>query len=79
MAKASVYFELTDIDGKRGEAELKQQLDRLPGVISVSVNQNKNRVAVDFDTTGTSQTQIHKQLDNMGYSISSEQFEEHVM
>jgi len=79
LSKASVYFELENIDGKRDVAKLKQQIDTLPGVISVSVNQGRRSVAVDFDTTGVSQNQIRTQLDGLGFSICEEHFEEHIM
>ncbi len=79
MSKASMYFDLENLDGKRGAAKIKQQLDTLPGVISVSVNENRNRIAVDFDTTGTNQDQIRKKLDVLGFTISGERFENHIM
>lgn len=79
MAKASIYFDLENLDGLRGEAKVKQQLNKLPGVISVSVTNDRKRVAVDFDTTGVDQSLIRKQLDGMGLSISGERFEEHIM
>lgn len=79
MSKASMYFELENIDGKRDVAKLKQQIDTLPGVISVSVNQERKSVAVDFDTTGASQNQIRAQLDGLGFAICEEHFENHIM
>ncbi len=79
MSKASMYFELENLDGKHDAAKLKRQLDTLPGVISVSVNDDRKRVAVDFDTTGVNQKQIRQQLDGLGFTISGERFEEHVM
>jgi len=79
LSKASVYFELENIDGKSDVAKLKQQIDTLPGVISVSVNQGRRSVAVDFDTTGASQNQIRAQLDGLGFNICEEHFEEHIM
>ena len=79
MSKASMYFDLENLDGKRGAAKIKQQLDTLPGVISVSVNENRNRIAVDFDTTGTNQDQIRKKLDVLGFTISGERFENQIM
>jgi copper chaperone CopZ len=79
MAKASIYFDLENLDGKRGAAKVKRQLNTLPGVISVSINDNHKRVAVDFDTTGANQSQIRKQLDGLGLTICGEHFEEHIM
>lgn len=79
MSKASMYFDLEDVSGKRDTAKLKQQLDTLPGVISVSVNKIENRVAVDFDTTGTSQERIRKKVDDLGFTVTKERFENHIM
>lgn len=79
MSKASVYFDLDHLHGTRDAAEVKKQIDKIPGVISVSVNKNSDRVAVDFDTTGTSPNRIREQLGELGFGIVSEKFEEHVM
>ncbi len=79
MAKASIYFDLENLNGKRGAAKVKRQLDTLPGVSSVSINDNHKRVAVDFDTTGVNQSQIRNQLDDLGLTICGEHFEEHTM
>lgn len=79
MSKASIYFDIENIGSKRDTAEIKKQIDKIPGVFSVSVSDERGRVAVDFDTTGTNQNQIRNQFKDMGYEISSEHFEEHVM
>jgi len=79
MSKASLYFELENIDGKHDKSELKRQLDLIPGVISVSVNDDRKRVAVDYDTTGAKQEQIRKELVGLGFTITGERFEEHIM
>ncbi len=79
MSKASMYFDLENIDGKRDAAKLKQQLDTLPGVISVSVNKGRNQIAVDFDTTGTNQDQIRKKINDLGFTACGEHFENHIM
>jgi len=79
MAKASIYFDLENLNGKRGAAKVKRQLDMLPGVISVSINDDHKSVAVDFDTTGVNQSQIRNQLDDLGLTICGEHFEEHTM
>ncbi len=79
MSKASMYFNLKNIDGKHDAAKLKQQLDTLPGVISVSVNTERNQIAVDFDTTGTNQDRIRKKVDELGFTSNGEHFENHIM
>ena len=79
MSKATLTLRLNDCSGKRDTAEIKQELDGIPGVISVSVNRMDDKVAVDFDTSGTNRETIRKQLTGLGFHITSEQFENHVM
>ncbi len=79
MSKASAYFTVGNIDGKHDVKELKRELDSLRGVLSVSVNEQTERIAVDFDTTGTKQECIHKKIEKLGYHISEVQFENHIM
>lgn len=79
MSKASIYFTVNKVDGKHDVKQMKQGLDALPGVISVSVNESTNRVAVDFDTTGVQTARIGKQLEQMGYKILDQKLENHVM
>lgn len=79
MSKASIYFSLNDLSGKRDVADIKQRIDQIPGVISVSVNRLDDKVAVDFDTSGTNQDKIREELTNLGFSITGEHFENHIM
>ena len=79
MSKASVYFTLNKIDGKHDVKEIKQGLDALPGVVSVSVNDGSGRVAVDFDTTGLQSDRIRKQLEKMGYVIRDSYSDNRIM
>lgn len=69
MSKASVYFSLSPVDGKHDVKEIKNALDALPGVLSVSVNDGSGQVAVDFDTTGVQRARIQTQLEKLGYEI----------
>lgn len=69
MSKASAYFTLRSVDGKHDVKEIKKVLDALPGVLSVSVNDSSNHVAVDFDSTGVQGDRIQKQLEKSGYEI----------
>lgn len=78
MSKASAYFTLEKPQGKKGKTEIKRLLDTIPGVLSVSVNE-QGRVAVDYDTTGTGTERIRKVLSNYGCEISSAYSEEHKM
>lgn len=79
MAKESAYFKLADITGKHDSKELKKELDTFRGVISVSVNKEKNTLAVDFDNTGVNTEQLSKRLEKLGYEIESQKSEEHLM
>lgn len=79
MAKASLYFDLENLNGKHDAAEIKRRVNTIPGVISVSVSRENGRVAVDYDTTGANRDRIRKKLDEMGLPISDEQFENHIM
>ena len=55
MSKASAYFTVTNVNGKHDVKEIKRELDTFRGVISVSVNDKTENIAVDFDTTGVRQ------------------------
>ena len=79
MSKASVYFTVNDSNGKHATKELKRALDKLSGVISVSVNENAESVAVDFDTTGVEQERIKREIEKLGYDITDMKFENHTM
>lgn len=79
MAKESAYFKLNDIDGKHDTKELKRELDTFRGVISVSVNKEKNTLAVDFDNSGVKCEQISKRVEALGYQIERQKSEEHIM
>lgn len=48
---------------------VKNGLDQLPGVSSVSVNLEEGKVAVDYDTTGTNIDKIKKVITEEGYEV----------
>jgi copper chaperone CopZ len=77
--KASAYFTLDDLGGKHGISALKRELDTLPGVLSVSVSEKTNSVAVDFDTTGESSDRIRNKINGMGYGVLDMRLEQHAM
>jgi len=79
MSKASIYFQLRDVDGKRDAKELKRELDSFRGVISVSVNAEKNTLSVDFDTTGVECEQLEKRIEKLGYQVEAVKAENHRM
>lgn len=79
MANASVYYTLNSVDGKHDVKRIKQTLDALPGVLSVSVNAGSNQVAVDFDTTGVQSTRIQNQLEKAGFEICETKTDNHTL
>ena len=79
MANASVYYTLNSVDGKHDVKRIKQTLDALPGVLSVSVNAGSNQVAVDFDTTGVQSTRIQNQLEQAGFEIRETKTDNHTL
>ncbi|MDR2558870.1 MAG: heavy metal-associated domain protein [Oscillospiraceae bacterium] len=79
MSKASAYFIVNEIDGKKDIKRIKGDLDMLSGVISVSMNTARNSVAVDFDTTGIRKYQLFAELGKMGYDVSESKYEVHIM
>ena len=79
MSKASIYFTVDNVDGKRDVKELKRELDTYRGVISVSVNDRTECIAVDFDTTGVKPEQLETKIEKLGYKIIEDRFENHMM
>jgi len=79
MSKASAYFIVNDINGKNDIKRIKSDLDKLGGVISVSMNTVRNSVSVDFDTTGIRKNQLFDKLQKMGYDVSETKYETHIM
>ena len=79
MSKASVYFTLRNVDGKHEVKQIKRELGSIPGVISVSVNDTTERVAVDFDTTGVETERVQNKLEKLGYEVLDSKLENHIM
>lgn len=79
MSKQSAYFRVPDLGGDRGGHKLKKDLDSIPGVISVSVTTQTNKVAVDYDSTGTNSQKIKKQIQDSGFEAQLIADVEHTM
>ena len=79
MSKASIYFTVDNVNGKHDTKEIKRELDTFRGVISVSVNDRTECIAVDFDTTGVRPEQLETKIENLGYKITHTRFENHIM
>lgn len=72
MSNESAYFIVQSIHGRHGIGEIKRELDTLHGVSAVSVNAEKNLVAVDYDSSGTSYDAIEHKLNAMGFEIAAD-------
>lgn len=72
MAHLSTYFSLENASGRHDEKLLKQGLDTLPGVTSVSVS-DSGCVAVDYDTTGIRQEQIRQKVQDLGFLLKEQE------
>jgi copper chaperone CopZ len=79
LSKASIYFSLKHREDQRDCEEIKRRLDSIPGVLSVSIGRDRDRVAVDYDTTGTGPDQLRGKLDECGCAVESEHWQEHRM
>jgi len=79
MSKESAYFQLSDISGTHDTKDLKRELDTFHGVLSVSVNVEKNTLAVDYDNTGVTCDRLEKRLEQLGYQVQSCKTENHKM
>ncbi len=71
MAQLSTYFSLENAAGQHDEKRLKQGLDTLPGVTSVSVSAG-GCLAVDYDSTGVRQEQIRQKVQELGYELRNQ-------
>jgi len=72
MVHLSTCFSLENAGDKHDEKLLKQGLDALPGVTSVSVS-DRGCVAVDYDSTGVRQEQIRQRVQELGYQLKSQE------
>lgn len=79
MSKASVYFKVFDISKNHDVKQLKKKLDTFSGVTSVSVDNKKNNIAVDYDTTAIDIDKIEKEISSLGYRITGIESENHIM
>ena len=72
MSKESAYFIVEGINGKHDLKKVKNTLDQLHGVSSVSVNPQHHLVAVDYDSSGTSYDQIEHSLNKIGHQVAAD-------
>ncbi len=79
MSKASSYFTINNLNDKQDVKIIKRELDAFRGVISVSISNEKNDIAVDYDTTGVDQEQLVNAISKLGYDVVETRFENHIM
>jgi copper chaperone CopZ len=79
LAKESIYFTIPDMDKGHDPKKLKEQIDKLHGIISVSVSSDTGKVAVDYDSTGTDGNEIKRQIEKLGFSPKMTRHDEHIM
>lgn len=68
MSKQSAFFRVPDLGGSHGSKDIKKSIDGIRGVISVSVNASTNKVAVDYDSTGTTCDEIKSEIEKSGFT-----------
>lgn len=71
MANISAYFSLENANGTHDAKRLKQGLDALPGVTSVSLS-GQGCLAVDYDSTGVRQEDIRQKVQELGFQLRSD-------
>jgi len=69
MSKESVMLNVEGMSCSHCEKRVKEALDAIRGVISVSVNLDEATVSVDYDTTGVNEEQIKETIIEAGYEI----------
>lgn len=67
----SSYFKVNNLNQRQDLRDMKKGLKTLYGVLSVSTNQNDDRVGVDYDTTGVTGQQISDYLNDRGYKVTN--------
>ena len=67
MNEENVCFSIGNLNGIRGAAHIMQDLNALPGVLSVRVSVRRGSVAVDYDAAGIRREQIQGALSALGY------------
>nr|WP_325300650.1 heavy metal-associated domain protein [uncultured Dysosmobacter sp.] len=71
MAHISAYFSLENANEKHDAKRLKQGLDALPGVTSVTLS-DRGCLAVDYDSTGIRQEDIRQKVQELGFQLRSD-------
>lgn len=79
MSKQSAYFNVPEISNKHEVKEIKNSLAKIRGVLSVSVNTEKDTVAVDYDDSGTDAEKLSRQMKHLGVDAKLFDQQSHIM
>ena len=79
MPKSTVYLTVSDAGDRHSSKDLKQGLDELRGVISVSVANDGETVAVDYDNSGVDAESINRQAQELGYDAQIKWNRDHIV
>ena len=79
MSKSTVYLTVSDAGDRHSSKDLKQGLDELRGVISVSVAAGGETVVVDYDSSGVDAEDISRQVQELGYDAQIKWDRNHIM
>ena len=75
MSKESAYFIIGNPRNTHEVKQLMNYLNRLPGILSTSINLSHTRLAVDYDNTGVNHTTIENKVRGLGYDIMQDSAE----
>ena len=70
LSKKSIYFKVDKLNNDDNVKQIKEGVEHLDGIISVSVNKKDSKISVDYDDMGTNLSEIANTLIDMGYSIT---------
>lgn len=79
MSKQSAYFSVPGLNGRHEIKKIKQALDGVPGVFSVSADAAGDGVAVDYDSTGADLRQIEARFREIGLDAELLKNQDHTM
>ena len=79
MSKQSAYFTVPGLNGRHAVQMIKQVLSGIDGVLSVSADVKGDKVAVDYDSTGTDAHEIESRFRDIGVGAQLVQNQDHTM
>ena len=79
MSKQSAYFTVPGLNGKHAVKMIKQVLGGVPGVFSVSADTASDKVAVDYDSTGTGPREFEDRFREIGVDAKLLENQDHTM